>query len=639
MQQSKYRIVGLVGQGQFGRVFCATNRQTGQIVALKELSHQRAPTQDFLRELWFIISLRHPNVVTCQALEHTATGRYLVMDYCEGGTLRSLLQQERPLRLGEGLQLVYGLLQGLEYVHKRGVIHCDIKPENILLSLHPRGWVPRLSDFGIARRLPEIGRTRLQQKVSPDATIGSPGYMAPERFYGLYSPRSDIYAIGILLFELLMGYRPFSGHPEQLRWAHMNQRLHLPEIMPQCLQNIVQKSLEKLPGRRFATAANMAEAISTVLKNPEIKAIGGQIVPWKRQEEDADIPAPSTYYQIRPQESVIAEIGNPEDKADKLPLLTGCGDRIYGSRGKTVITYHFQGTEAQSFSSQVRELSESVLHLFPTTAGCWLVTRQHLYWQSVTGSFPEKPAITFDLSPLPTPSSTGVNDVATALPPKLPPLKAAFQEENQWLAIASWGKLDFYHLSVISGTEFDSGVGVPVRSFVIPRKTIPDLIMLDQRHLLTIWRDAKHKPPQTIFRVYTRRGTVFGSLRLPILFKKILPTLEPYTLLAIPVGSKPSLLKINLWPLNVMRIPLETVPVCACVTASGMILGDGAGTLLLFNGEGQIIAQGQGPANPKAITGWGNDQIAIVSESLPFNPFPLLTLKMVAGSQPTPLPV
>ncbi|MGL4376878.1 MAG: protein kinase domain-containing protein, partial [Microcoleaceae cyanobacterium] len=127
MGHSKYRILGLVGQGQFGRVYCASVRRiagkdpgsTTKLVALKELSHQRAPTSEFLRELWFLITLQHPNIVTCRALEHTATGRYLVMDYCEGGTLRALMEQERPLRLMEGLELILGVLGGLEYAHDR----------------------------------------------------------------------------------------------------------------------------------------------------------------------------------------------------------------------------------------------------------------------------------------------------------------------------------------------------------------------------------------------------------------------------------------------------------------------------------------------------------------------------------------
>lgn len=92
LQHSKYRILKLVGQGQFGRVFCAIHRETGRLFALKELDRQLLSTHKFLRELRFLLSLQHPNIVTSQALEYSQTGRYLVMDYCEGGTLRNLMQ-------------------------------------------------------------------------------------------------------------------------------------------------------------------------------------------------------------------------------------------------------------------------------------------------------------------------------------------------------------------------------------------------------------------------------------------------------------------------------------------------------------------------------------------------------------------
>ncbi|MGL6138851.1 MAG: serine/threonine-protein kinase, partial [Planktothrix sp.] len=278
MQASRYRILGLVGQGQFGRVYCASDRRTGQLVALKELSHQSAPTHQFLQELWFIISLQHPNIAVCLGLEHIQTGRYLVMEYCEGGTLRRLLEQENSLRLQEGLNLIIGVLEGLDYAHQRGVIHCDLKPENILLTLKPQGWYAKLSDFGIARRLPLAGKLSPSEKPS-NFTGGSPGYMAPERFYGIYSPRSDIYAVGIILFELLVGDRPFHGLPGELMSAQLNQRLQMPSEIPEVLQTVIQKALEKLPARRYKTAAAMAEALGQALLNPEVQSLLESIIP------------------------------------------------------------------------------------------------------------------------------------------------------------------------------------------------------------------------------------------------------------------------------------------------------------------------------------------------------------------------
>ncbi|MDX2097382.1 MAG: serine/threonine-protein kinase, partial [Leptolyngbyaceae cyanobacterium bins.59] len=196
LKRSKYRLLGLVGQGQFGRVFCAVHRKTGHLVALKDLDQKRFPTHKFLRELRFLLSLRHRNIVNCQALEHTRTGRYLVMDYCEGGTLRGLMEGEGCVDVAQSLKLTGDILAGLAHAHSRGIVHCDIKPENILLSFQEQQWVGQISDFGIAR---------LSQEMAEDAgNTGSPAYMAPERFYGQYSPASDLYAVGVMLFELLV---------------------------------------------------------------------------------------------------------------------------------------------------------------------------------------------------------------------------------------------------------------------------------------------------------------------------------------------------------------------------------------------------------------------------------------------------
>ncbi len=251
---SNYYILGLVGQGQFGRVFCAIHRETGSLVALKELERQRFPTHKFLRELRFLLSLQHSNIVTCQALEHTQTGRYLVMDYCEGGTLRNLMQSEVPLSLVQGLKLIGDVLQGLEHAHGRGIVHCDIKPENILLSWDTTSWIARISDFGVARLSQEVCCDRL-------GDTGSPAYMAPERFYGNYSPSSDLYAVGVLLFELVVGHRPFSGLPGELMSAHLNQPVKVPDTVPFLVRSTISTALQKLPARRFASAAEMLKSI------------------------------------------------------------------------------------------------------------------------------------------------------------------------------------------------------------------------------------------------------------------------------------------------------------------------------------------------------------------------------------------
>ncbi len=252
--ESKYCDLKLVGQGQFGRVFRATHKISGQIVALKELETNRFPTAKFLRELHFLISLQHPNVVTFQGLEHTSTGRYLVMDYCDGGSLRNLMNREK-LSLALSLKLVINILAGLEHIHSRKIIHRDIKPENILLSQDTIGLIARVADFGMSKINHELSTDK------QDDCAGSPAYMAPERFYGQYSPASDLYAVGILLFELVVGLRPFSGLPGELLKAHINQAVVIPETLPFLLRSTITKAMQKLPSNRFSSATEMLKSV------------------------------------------------------------------------------------------------------------------------------------------------------------------------------------------------------------------------------------------------------------------------------------------------------------------------------------------------------------------------------------------
>ncbi|TAE04250.1 MAG: serine/threonine protein kinase [Oscillatoriales cyanobacterium] len=616
MQNSKYRILGLVGQGQFGRVYCASVRETpakdsrltSQLVALKELSHQKAPTSEFLRELWFLITLQHPNIVTCRALEHTATGRYLVMDYCEGGTLRNLLKQDRPLRLLEGLQLIMGVLAGLDYAHRRGVVHCDIKPENILLTLGSKGWSPRLSDFGIARRLPEIGTTRLHQEISPDATVGSPAYMAPERFYGLYSPMSDIYAVGILLFELLMGYRPFGGTPGDLRWAHLNQRLQLPDAMPEPLQTIVKKSLEKLPARRFASASQMAQALRLVMYDPAVRQLGDGIIPWANpetseskslnSETESGLQVPEAKIS-EPPISLLQTAGYAFSQSKLLTLPGGLTTLIatetylYAAVGTEIKVWCQPGNQLVTGETEISiSMPDTVRDILPTTYGCCVVSGQKLYWLSDSSW---EPQCLLDL---------GVRQGPDGC-------KAAVDSEGRWLTVAVPGELRFYSLGANNSGGDRKKALPPIATVALPEHYLPELMFLDRRHVLAIWPDNEPKNPQTTFRVYTRRGTAVGAVQLSASVGQLLLTPEPYTLLGIPQGGKAAVLLMKLWPLKVARLPLDSFPVSGCVANWGWVLADVGGQMVVLNTEGIQVGSFSGPPLPKAIAPWGKKGLVI----------------------------
>ncbi|MDX1977981.1 MAG: serine/threonine-protein kinase [Pseudanabaenaceae cyanobacterium bins.68] len=262
----RYRIWGLVGRGQFGKVYVARDRWNHELVALKQLD-QKLPTQRFLRELRYLVTLSHENIVAYLALEHYSQSRFLVMEYCEAGTLRDAIAHGNRLNYGQVHQIMTDVLAGLGYMHRAGIVHCDLKPENILLKLTAKGYVAKISDFGVARQLGQPNPADSQHS-------GSPAYMAPERFYGKFSIQSDIYALGVILYELLVGDRPFSGMPKDLMYAHLNQRLKIPAAVPEAIAAIINCALQKLPHKRFEHTAQMSQALDRALGEFDPATVG-----------------------------------------------------------------------------------------------------------------------------------------------------------------------------------------------------------------------------------------------------------------------------------------------------------------------------------------------------------------------------
>lgn len=264
MRHPQYDIQDQVGYGQYSQVFVGVHRETGTKVALKRLDEAQLNIPNFLHELNLLVSLQHPHLVAFRGLEYINGCRYLIMDYYPGGTLRQLIEAPQLPDLGLGITLITQVLQGVRAMHQQGVIHCDLKPENILLSGPPQHLQAHVSDFGVARwqHQPYVGLSQI-------GDTGSPGYMAPERFYGDYSAASDLYAVGVILLELLVGERPFGGLPGEVMSAHLNQAVVLPDHLPFQIQSILRRSLQKLPQRRYQSADEMLAAVElahTVLK-------------------------------------------------------------------------------------------------------------------------------------------------------------------------------------------------------------------------------------------------------------------------------------------------------------------------------------------------------------------------------------
>ena len=254
----QYRVTEQIARGGMAAIFKAIDRRTGATVAIKVpyLRYESDPAfhARFLREEEIGRRLNHPNIIKVLKPPHKSRV-YIVTEYVNGVPLRSLLRRGQPLETEKALDIARQLAEALVYLHGQHVVHRDLKPENILVT---RDGKVKILDFGIAldhpgRRLTWLGST----------TMGTPEYMAPEQVKGLRGDeRSDIYALGVLLYEMLTGALPYPGDSPQ---EVMRSKLGSDPLPPSrfrsdlhpILEEIVLHAIERLPGKRYATTAEL----------------------------------------------------------------------------------------------------------------------------------------------------------------------------------------------------------------------------------------------------------------------------------------------------------------------------------------------------------------------------------------------
>ena len=265
----KYEVLGELGRGGMGVVYRAEDKNIGREVAIKTLTDATPELrQRFLVEARSGV-LNHQNIVTVYDFGEQDGNPYIVMEYLQGDSLEKVLRATRPLALVEKLEIVRQVCEGLGYAHSKGVVHRDIKPANIMVL--PGGQV-KIVDFGIARLESSTGQTKT------GAVIGTFHYISPERLKGeMADGRADIWACGIMLYQMLTGVLPFGGEDISALHKVVNEpfpplTMHLSDY-PKGLDQVMERALAKQPDDRYASAEEMAgdlESIAEVLKRARV---------------------------------------------------------------------------------------------------------------------------------------------------------------------------------------------------------------------------------------------------------------------------------------------------------------------------------------------------------------------------------
>lgn len=325
---NRYEIIKSIGEGGMANVYLANDKILDRKVAVKvlrgDLSSDEKFIRRFQREALSVSNLSHPNIVEVYDVGEEDGNYYIVMEYIEGKTLKQLLQKRGALTLNEVIDIMTQLTDGLAHAHEAYIIHRDIKPQNIMIE--DNGLV-KITDFGIAMAL---NSTQLTQTNS---VMGSVHYLPPEQANGKGSTvKSDIYSLGILMYELLTGSVPFKGDTAvEIALKHMKEKI--PSIrkqnptIPQSVENIVLKATAKNPKNRYDNVRDMYKDLQTALQRdnekrlvyeyPENDLEETKVIPQVTKEVKQVIDKPTAKEEDTDDDSVLKE----KDEKNKLPII------------------------------------------------------------------------------------------------------------------------------------------------------------------------------------------------------------------------------------------------------------------------------------------------------------------------------
>ncbi len=279
----RYKITRKLGQGGMGAVYQAEHTGVGQRVAIKFLNPNFSGDPDvvrrFLNEARSYGAITHPHAVQLHDFGQDEEGNlYISMEFIEGIDLKRTLEAEQRLKLTDALDIALQIADVLGYAHSKGIVHRDLKPENVMLVKGLRGYHAKVLDFGVARLMAE------QTRVTAAGSIcGTPRYMSPEQAEGGdIDHRSDIYALGLVLFECLTGVHPFTAPSiaEVLRKQVLEPMPHLEDVAPELrlpsgIDNIIQKAVAKNRDQRWSTMEEFAKALVALVPTSTLVAAEG----------------------------------------------------------------------------------------------------------------------------------------------------------------------------------------------------------------------------------------------------------------------------------------------------------------------------------------------------------------------------
>lgn len=313
----RYEILELIGFGGMAVVFKAYDLLENRHVAVKILKDEYLHNEEFRRrfrnESKAIAMLSHPNIVRVFDVNFSDTVQYIVMEYIDGITLKEYIGQQGAVKWKETIHFTVQILRALQHAHDNGIVHRDIKPQNVMLL---QDGTIKVMDFGIARFARENGRT------VADKAIGSVHYISPEQARGEQTDeRTDIYSVGVIMYELLTGQVPFDGDtPVSIAIKQMQQEPALPTSInpsiPVGLEEITLRAMQKEPELRYQSASEMLKDIDEFKQNPDV------VFEYKYFNEDG-----TTKYFDRPSVHAKEEATSKEKQKKKgaytLNILAG----------------------------------------------------------------------------------------------------------------------------------------------------------------------------------------------------------------------------------------------------------------------------------------------------------------------------